>query len=158
MEVSLPMKITNILPHERYIIIRHIFTFQHEVVFGILSWLFVYKIYYISFSVCRSPFFSFEEKKKSMSNDSLNKAMEHPVTFDLAIAGPTSSEVIVRSRDRRRERRASAPPTDHRIRDSVGSLDYLSESQGVWEGSGGYMYMYITTFSYQGWPFLKGCL
>ncbi len=127
-------------------------------VFGILSWLFVYKIYYISFSVCRSPFFSFEEKKKSMSNDSLNKAMEHPVTFDLAIAGPTSSEVIVRSRDRRRERRASAPPTDHRIRDSVGSLDYLSESQGVWEGSGGYMYMYITAFSYQGWPFLKGCL
>ncbi|XP_064404349.1 rap guanine nucleotide exchange factor 6-like isoform X2 [Halichondria panicea] len=82
-----------------------------------------------SMSEERSPFFSFEEKKKSMSNDSLNKAMEHPVTFDLAIAGPTSSEVIVRSRDRRRERRASAPPTDHRIRDSVGSLDYLSESQ-----------------------------
>ena len=74
-----------------------------------------------------------------MSNDSLNKAMEHPVTFDLERAGggiPTSSEVVVRSRDRRRERRASAPPTDHRIRDSVGSLDYLSESQGVWEGSG----------------------
>ncbi len=81
----------------------------------------------------RSPFFSFDEAKKSMSNDSLDKAMEHPVSFDLDRSrahAPTSIEVIVRSRDRRRERRASAPPSDRRIRDSAGSLDYLSESQG----------------------------
>ena len=71
-----------------------------------------------------------------MSNDSLNKAMEHPVNFDigqttvpLREGGPTSTEVTVRPRNRRRERRFSAPPSDRRIRDSVGSLDY-SEGQG----------------------------
>jgi len=80
--------------------------------------------------VSRSLYFSFDDSKKSMSNDSLNKAMEHPVNFDASQAQPTSSEVTVRQRERRRERRFSAPPSDRRIRDSVGSLDYLSESQG----------------------------
>ncbi len=70
-----------------------------------------------------------------MSNNSLDKAMEHPVSFDRNGSrerAVTSQDVVIRSRDRRRERRASAPPSDRRIRDSVGSIDYLSESQGGW--------------------------
>ena len=85
-------------------------------------------------------------KKVSMSNDSLNKAMEHPIRFEATGHGsrgdgPTSTEIIVTRRQRSRERRYSAPPSDRRvnsIRDSAASLDYLSESQGVcvcvWEG------------------------
>ena len=92
----------------------------------------------------RSPFFSFDPddmKKVSMSNDSLNKAMEHPISFEATVTarssrreGPTSTEVVVTRRQRSRERRYSAPPSDRRvnsIRDSAASLDYLSESQGV---------------------------
>ena len=79
-----------------------------------------------------SRFFSFDQddvKKLSMSNDSLNKAMEDPVQPE----EPTSSEVNVRKRGKRdRERRYSAPPVSERqIRDSVGSIEYLSESQGM---------------------------
>ena len=83
------------------------------------------------------PYFSFDPAvvKKvthSRSNDSLDKAMEDPVRP--LEEEPTSSEVVVSRRSRNRERRYSAPP----IRDSVGSIDYLSESQGEREvrGSG----------------------
>ena len=70
-------------------------------------------------------------KKLSMSNDSLNKAMEDPIN-PCDDDEPTMSEVSVRTgRSRDRERRYSAPPgPDRRIRDSVGSMEYLSESQG----------------------------
>ena len=75
------------------------------------------------------PYFSFDPAvvKKvthSRSNDSLDKAMEDPVRP--LEEEPTSSEVVVSRRGRDRVRRYSAPP----IRDSVGSIDYLSESQG----------------------------
>lgn len=81
-------------------------------------------------------------KKVSMSNDSLNKAMDDPINFEARITrgsipqkeGVTSSEVSVTRRHKTRERRYSAPPSDRQlnnVRDSVGSLDYLSESQGM---------------------------
>ena len=78
------------------------------------------------------PYFSFDPavvKKVSLSrsNDSLDKAMEDPVRP--SEEEPTSTEVVIHSRSRNRERRYSAPP-ERRIRDSVGSMDYLSESQG----------------------------
>ena len=80
------------------------------------------------------PYFSFDPAvvKKvnlSRSNDSLDKAMEDPVRP--SEEEPTSSEVVIHPRSRNRERRFSAPP-ERRIRDSVGSMDYLSESQGEW--------------------------
>ena len=69
----------------------------------------------------------------SLSNDSLNKAMDDPIRpFD---EQPTFTELRVPRRSRERERRYSAPlnasgERKSAIRDSVGSLDYLSESQG----------------------------
>ena len=72
-----------------------------------------------------------EVKKVSVSTDSLDKAMEDPIIPTASsIPAPSTSEVSVRRR-RDRERRYSAPPSERRnTRDSVGSLDYLSESQG----------------------------
>ena len=81
--------------------------------------------------------FSFDPsavKKVSVSTDSLDKAMEDPIlpTSSVVTATePSSTEVSVRRRDTDRRRRYSAPPSERRsTRDSVGSLDYLSESQG----------------------------
>ena len=71
-------------------------------------------------------------KKVSMSNSSLERAMEHPIKVTTR-RETTSSEITVRRRKTDRERRYSAPPSDKKgaiNRDSVGSLDYLSESQG----------------------------
>lgn len=89
------------------------------------------------------PYFTFDpaQIKASLSNDSLNKAMEEPIMQEPLAPPPSSSadrteqlhpsttEVTVRRRRSDRERRFSAPPSDKKIRDSVGSLDYLSESQ-----------------------------
>lgn len=73
-----------------------------------------------------------EVKKVSVSTDSLDKAMEDPVIpTTSSVPAPSRSEVSVRRRRTDRERRYSAPPSERRnTRDSVGSLDYLSESQG----------------------------
>lgn len=80
--------------------------------------------------------FSFDPsavKKVSVSTDSLDKAMQDPVlptTSVVTATEPSSTEVSVRRRDTDRRRRYSAPPSERRhTRDSVGSLDYLSESQ-----------------------------
>ena len=79
--------------------------------------------------------FSFDPadvKKVSVSTDSLDKAMEDPVLPTSSAPAPSTSEVTVRKK-KDRERRYSAPPSERRnTRDSVGSLDYLSESQGGW--------------------------
>lgn len=67
----------------------------------------------------------------SVSNDSLHRAVENdPIQLgDEEDRKITASEV--RLRDKRKiAHRRSAPPTNQRsLRDSVGSLDYLSESQ-----------------------------
>ena len=100
-------------------------------------------------SPCR-PYFTFDpaQIKASLSNDSLNKAMEEPIMQEPLAPPPSSSadrteqlhpsttEVTVRRRRSDRERRFSAPPSDKKIRDSVGSLDYLSESQGSLDWAG----------------------
>jgi hypothetical protein len=69
-------------------------------------------------------------KTMSTSSDSLHRAVEDdPIPLDEEERKVTASEV--RLRDKRRvAHRRSAPPTHQRsLRDSVGSLDYLSESQ-----------------------------
>lgn len=84
--------------------------------------------------LCYRSMFSFDPadmKKVSVSTDSLDKAMEDPVLPSNSPPVPSSSEVSIRRRRTDRERRYSAPPSERRnTRDSVGSLDYLSESQG----------------------------
>lgn len=91
----------------------------------------------LSPSLHDSNIFSFDPsavKKVSVSTDSLDKAMQDPVlptTSVVTATEPSSTEVSVRRRDTDRRRRYSAPPSERRhTRDSVGSLDYLSESQG----------------------------
>lgn len=88
---------------------------------------------------CRTMFsFDPSDVKKvshSVSTDSLDKAMEDPVLPQSHTPVPSTSEVSVRRRKTDRERRYSAPPSERRsTRDSVGSLDYLSESQGQYSG------------------------
>ena len=84
--------------------------------------------------------FRFDESaitKLSVSNDSLHRAVEDdPIILSGDGRGGggkgkkvTESEVTLRDR-RKVAHRRSAPPTSQRsLRDSVGSLDYLSESQ-----------------------------
>lgn len=84
--------------------------------------------------------FRFDEtalKTLSASNDSLNRAVEddpihlgdEEATSTPCEDDPYTSEVKLRDR-RKVEHRKSAPPTHNRsMRDSVGSLDYLSETQ-----------------------------
>ena len=84
---------------------------------------------------CRTMFsFDPSDVKKvshSVSTDSLDKAMEDPILPQSTTPVPSTSEVSIRRRKTDRERRYSAPPSERRsTRDSVGSLDYLSESQG----------------------------
>lgn len=84
--------------------------------------------------------FSFDPsdvKKVSVSTDSLDKAMEDPILPQITTPLPSTTEVSVRRRKTDRERRFSAPPSERRsTRDSVGSLDYLSESQGKYKVGG----------------------
>ena len=80
--------------------------------------------------------FKFDEsaiRTLSASNDSLNRAVEDdPIRLgDEDDDEHLSREGKVKLRDKRKvAHRRSAPPTHNRsLRDSVGSLDYLSESQ-----------------------------
>ena len=59
---------------------------------------------------------------------SLEKAMEYPEIPTDSVSISSTDEVIVRRKGVVREKRYSAP--FRKVRDSVGSLDYLSESQG----------------------------
>ena len=91
--------------------------------------------YAMCVAYCRTMFsFDPSDVKKvshSISTDSLDKAMEDPVLPQSHAPVPSTSEVSIRRRKTDRERRYSAPPSERRnTRDSVGSLDYLSESQG----------------------------
>ena len=91
--------------------------------------------YALCVAYCRTMFsFDPSDVKKvshSVSTDSLDKAMEDPVLPQSHTPVPSTSEVSIRRRKTDRERRYSAPPSERRnTRDSVGSLDYLSESQG----------------------------
>ncbi len=70
-----------------------------------------------------------------MSNETLEKTI--PLASIPNHRRPISSTEIMLNRQLSsdKERRYSAPPGErkHNIRDSVGSLDYLSEGPGEWE-------------------------
>lgn len=78
--------------------------------------------------------FSFDPADmKTMSNEALDKSLEHSSSsMVVAHQRPISSNDIFKRQLSDRERRFSAPPTERKggMRDSVGSIDYLSEGPG----------------------------
>ena len=89
-----------------------------------------------NFTLCSFRFDESTIRNLSGSNDSLNRAVEDdPIRFGDQEDTPTLRDEglegeKIKFRDKRKVvHRRSAPPTHNRSRDSVGSLDYLSESQ-----------------------------
>ena len=88
-------------------------------------------------SFCRIIFSFDPDDMKSMSNENLDKTRPsssdptHRQNHHHHHQRPISTEVFLQRRKLERERRFSAPPGERKpIRDSVGSIDYLSEGPG----------------------------
>ena len=90
------------------------------------------KTYLLSNSHLITFSFRFDEsaiKTLSGSNDSLYKAVEEdPIHLDDDYKDVTETEVRLRDRRKVAHRRSAPPSSQRSLRDSVGSLDYLSES------------------------------
>ena len=69
-------------------------------------------------------------KTLSASSDSLNRAVEDdPINLEYEERKVTGTEVRLRDKRKVAHRRSAPPSSQRSLRDSVGSLDYLSESQ-----------------------------